>query len=130
MKGAFSFGFDENGKFFFESETDRYDTEVEPSEMEAEALKYVIDAAGAVKLYQRSDSYLTVCNDADVDFCRIKATPRTMWISLDVPEAFQNDDRLANIPNKNQRHWKIKLTSIDEIQKYSDIIEASSKLHY
>ena len=49
---------------------------------------------------------------------------------LDVPEAFQNDDRLASVQNKNQRHWKIKLTSIDEIQKYSDIIEASSKIHY
>ena len=76
MKGVFSFGIDENGKFFYESMTDRYDTEVEPTEMESEALKQIIDVTGAVHLYRRSDSYLTICNDSDNDFCRLKATPR------------------------------------------------------
>lgn len=130
MKGVFSYGIDENGKFFYESVLDRYDTEVEPTEMEAEALKDIIDVTGPVHLYRRSDAYLTICNDADNDFCRLKATPRAFWFSLDVPPEFQDDERLASVQNKNQRHWKIKLTSFDDIKKYSDIIEASSKIVY
>ena len=130
MNGVFSFGIDEDGKFFFESATDRYDTEVEPTEIEAEALKHIINVTGAVHLYDRSGDYLTICNDSDVDFCRLKATPRSLWFSLDVPDEFKNDERLASVPNKNQRHWKIKLKSIDEIGNYADIIEAASKLVY
>ena len=130
IKGAFSFGIDEDGKFFYTSATDRYDTEVEPTELEAQALEHIIPITGAVKLYQRSDSYLTICNEGGNDFCRLKVTPRTMWFSLDMPFAYYEDPRLEHVPNKNQRHWKIKLSSIDDIDLYSDIIKAASEIVY
>ena len=130
MKGAINFGVDENGKFFYESMTARYETEVDPTPIEAEALQYIIGAAGPVKLYRRSDSYLTICNESGNDFCRLKATERAKWFSLEMPFEFFEDERLAGVTNKNQRHWKIKLSSLDEIEKYSDIIAAASKITY
>ena len=130
MKGAITFGIDENGKFFYESATTRYNTEVEPTAIEAEALKYIIEAAGFVKLYRRSDSYLTICNESENDFCRLKATDRAKWFSLDMPKEYYNDSRLNDVQNKNQRHWKIKLNKIEDIAKYSDIIKASSEIVY
>lgn len=130
MKGVFSFGIDDNGKFFYESMTDRYETEVEPTELEAEALKYIIDAAGAVKIYRRTDAYLTICNESGNDFCRLKATERAKWFSLDMPFEYYEDERLKDVQNKNQRHWKIKLKSIEDVVKFADIIKAASLISY
>lgn len=128
MKGAISFGVDENGNFFSDSISSRYNTEAEPTTFETEALKYIIDAAGPVKLYRRSDNFLTVCNQEGNDFCRLKATERAKWISLDMWNCdFQEDSRLASVTNKNQRHWKIKLNNFKDIESYSDIIKAASK---
>ncbi len=130
MKGAITFGIDESGKFFYESMNTRYDTEVEPTELEAQALADIIEAAGAVKIYRRSDAYLTICNESGNDFCRLKATDRAKWFSLEVPVEYQNDSRLDDVQNKNQRHWKIKLHSLDDIIVYSDIIKAASLIVY
>lgn len=130
MKGVLSFGFDENGKFIYESMTDRYDTEVEPTPLEGIALKHIIGASGPVKLYRRSDAYLTICNESGNDFCRLKATERALWFSLDMPQEYYTDERLADVPNKNQRHWKIKLKTIEDIDTYADIIKAASQITY
>lgn len=130
MSGVISFGFDKNNEFIYDSMTDRYEKEVTPTEIEAEALKYITDSAGAVKLYRRTESYLTICNESGNDFCRLKATERAKWFSLDMPFEFYEDERLADVSNKNQRHWKIKLKSFDDIAKYSDIIKASSLITY
>lgn len=130
MKGVFNFGIDENGKFFFDSLTQRYTTEVEPTELEAEALALIIEATGPVKIYRRSDAYLTICNESGNDFCRLKATDRAKWFSLEVPPEYQNDSLLADVKNKNQRHWKIQLQSLDDIVAYSDIIKAASMITY
>ncbi len=130
MKGTINFGIDENGKFFFDSLTQRYNTEVEPTELEAEALALIIEATGPVNIYRRSDAYLTICNESGNDFCRLKATDRAKWFSLEVPAEYQNDSLLANVKNKKQRHWKIQLQSIDDIVVYSDIIKAASLIIY
>lgn len=128
MAGVFSFGIDENGNFFYESMSKRYTTEVEPTEIEAEALKHIVEAAGEVKIYRRSDNYLTICNDAGNDFCRLKATDRAKWFSLDMDGSeYREDPRLTGVKNKNQRHWKIPLNTLDDIASYSDIIKASAK---
>ena len=130
MKGVFNFGIDENGKFFFDSLTQRYNTEVEPTALEAEALELIIEATGPVKIYRRSDAYLTICNESGNDFCRLKATDRAKWFSIEVPSEYQNDSLLADVKNKNQRHWKIQLQSLDDIVAYSDIIKAASLITY
>ena len=62
---------------------------------------------------------------------RVKASSRTLWISLDMNNTgFEDDERLAFVPNKNQRHWKITLSDLEKINEYSDIIKACSKITY
>lgn len=128
MRGAINFGVDENGKFFFESTNERYLTEVEPTELEADALKILFSAVDVpVNLYRRSDAYLTVCNEAGNDFCRLKISERAKWFSLDMDNStFRGDPRLESVQNKNQRHWKIKLKAIEDISLYSDIIKEAA----
>ena len=127
MSGVFTFGIDENGKFFYESMNSRYTTEVEPTDLEAEALKYIVDAAGEVKIYRRTDNYLTICNASGNDFCRLKATERAKWFSLDMDGSkYRDDPRLSGVKNKNQRHWKIQLSAFEKLASYADIIKESA----
>jgi hypothetical protein len=59
------------------------------------------------------------------DFCRLKATDRAKWFSLDLWRAtdkIKNDERLQIVKNKNQRHWKIPLSRISDIEQYSSFI--------
>ena len=129
MKGAFSFGIDENGKFFYESENKRYTTEVEPTEKEAQALAQILAAVDEpVKFYRRSSNYLTICNESGNDFCRLKATDKALWFSLDVWTNKVNDRPCFDrVTNKNQRHCKIKVDSVEEIALFADVIAEAAK---
>ena len=129
MKGIMSFGIDENGKFFFESSTQRYITEVEPTEYEAKALAYICEAAESpVKLFRRSSNYLTICNEAGNDFCRLKATEKALWFSVDMwTNNVADRPSLSAVQNKNQRHWKINLNRVEDIALYSDVIAEASR---
>lgn len=40
-------------------------------------------------------------------------------------ESIKNSEKLKNVSNKNQRHWKIKLSDINDIRNYADILVAS-----
>lgn len=132
MKGALSITVDKNGKVIIESIANR--TEVEVTELESEAVKIIADIIGDVELERRTDSYLTVLNQEGNDFCRLKITERTMWFSFDmnpdIMPQYVSDPRLDSVKNKNQRHWKVKLSCVDELKDYMDIIEASSKIVY
>lgn len=130
MKGAFYIEYDENGHVIISSPFDS-DGEIELTDLEKEAVSYIQKFCGEIDIDLRSDSYLTICNKSGNDFCRIKVTPRTKWFSLDMSgTGFEDDQRLESVTNKNQRHWKIKLNSVDELEKYADIIQASSKIVY
>ena len=74
---------------------------------------------------KRSDNYITLLTKNGFDFCRIKFTQRTAWFSLDMwscPSQVQNDQRLSNVKNKKQRHWKIIVSSPEDVSLYGDII--------
>lgn len=100
--------------------------------IEQDAVSYILKAVDdPIKFCLRSNSYLTICNESGNDFCRLKATPRTLWFSLDVSNTgCEGDERLAFVQNKNQRHWKITLNDIEELEEYADIIRACSKITY
>ena len=88
------------------------------------------DLASLIHMERRSQNYLTLAIPEDgLDFCRVKASPRTLWMSLDVwTGGFPLEDpRLAGVPNKNQRHWKISMSGIDEIANYADLIHSVAK---
>lgn len=78
-----------------------------------------------IKLQRRTDKYLTVCNLSGDDFLRLKMGVKSKWFSVDIhraPADIRKDTRLNDVNNKNQRHWIIKIDSIDDLIKYSDII--------
>lgn len=129
MNGEISFGVDENGKFFYVSGTQRYSTEVEPTKKEAQALAHILAAVdGPVKFYRRSNDYLTICNEAGNDFCRLKASDKVLWFSLDMwTNKVADRPSLSAVQNKKQRHWKIKLDSIDDIEQFNDVIAEAAK---
>lgn len=133
MRGVINFGIDENGNFFYESISTRYSTEVEPTPIENAALQRIIEAIGdnaaQLHLYRRSENYLTICIGCEEwDFCRLKATERALWFSLDMDNSpFAGDPRLSFVKNKNQRHWKIQLANVDEIPLYADIISEAAE---
>ena len=129
MKGIMSFGVDENGKFFFESAGQRYKTEVEPTDIEAQALSRICAAAEVpIKCYRRSDAYLTICNEAGNDFCRLKATEKALWFSVDMwTNKVADRPSLDRVENKKQRHWKIKLSSIEQIDQFADVIAEAAR---
>lgn len=133
MRGVISFGVDENGKFYFESASARYDTEITPSEKEADALGYIVAAVGdladELRFYRRSDSYLTVCVcSPNCDFLRLKATERALWFSLDMwGSPFTKSALFDSVQNKKQRHWKVNLSSVEDIAAYSEAIREAAE---
>lgn len=81
-------------------------------------------------LERRSDNYLSIVCDTGNDFCRVKAGPRSNWISLDLSscdDSIRNDKRLDHIKKRDIRHWKIPLESVDDLKNCADIICASYK---
>ena len=75
---------------------------------------------------RRTDNYLTVVVGQECDFCRIKAGKKSTWFSLSFSSKdrkdLELDPRLSVVANKNHRHWKIPLSSIDKLDGYSDLI--------
>lgn len=81
-------------------------------------------------LERRSDNYLSIVCDTGNDFCRVKAGPRSNWISLDLSscdDSIRDDKRLDHIKKRDIRHWKIPLESVDDLKNCADIICASYK---
>ena len=82
-----------------------------------------------ISLDRRSSSYLSLLTKEEwepgADFCRLKAGVKSVWISLDTwccPKEFTSSDRFSNVVNKNQRHWKIDLPSLNSIAEICDLI--------
>lgn len=84
--------------------------------------------SSAVHVDRRAEQYLTLFVREWSDFCRIKITDRTKWFSLDmcvVPQNIKEQETLSIVNNKNQRHWKIPLSSIKDIENYAEFVIAS-----
>lgn len=118
----------ENGVVGVRCSSDRAKEPVQLNQYESDALSIITNSlpkSADVRLERRTDSYLTLVTGENGDFCRIKATERAKWFSLDLWNAtdeIKNDDRLQNVKNKNQRHWKIPLSSISDLSLYADFI--------
>lgn len=120
---------DDSPEIFFDFDTGL----ITPSDGEKEALRLICEALGPtdsqrLHLERRSNNYLSVIKDESHDFCRIKIGDKSKWFSLSmwgIDRAVLDDPRLESVNNKNQRHWKIALSSIEDISKYSDFIRAS-----
>lgn len=75
-----------------------------------------------IRFRRRSDSYLTLITPDGTDFCRIKTGVQAFWFSLDCWRMKTDDKRFSNVKNKNMRHWKVQLSSIEDFGTNADLI--------
>lgn len=121
--------FSENDVADCHCDLDRVQGSVTLNQYEFDALSIIkksLSDDADVRLERRTDNYLTLVTGECGDFCRMKMSERAKWISLDLwnaPDEIKKDDRLQIVKNKNQRHWKILLSCIDDIEQYSDFIK-------
>lgn len=108
-----------------------YNTDAELTDLEKNAI-YIISSKfeefsvdfSKIRICRRSENYLSLVADNEFDFCRIKAGIRSNWFSihgLNLPDNLKNDSRL-NECNKKLVHWKVKISTIDELNDYADLI--------
>lgn len=106
--------------------------------LEYKALQYIreifekdgINFDKAVRCLRTCDQYLTLYSPNHVDFCRIKVGIRSVWFSVDACRLDKNkkdDVRFNNMNNRNVRHWKVQLESIEDFKTNSDLILATYK---
>lgn len=106
--------------------------------LENKALQYVrnvfeengISFDKAVRCSRPSSSYLTLTSPDGTDFCRIKAGVQSVWFSVDawrLDKDKKEDARFSNVNNRNTRHWKVTLNSVEDFATNSDLILATYK---
>ena len=109
----------------------RYNADAELTEVEQIAINIIISQFeefsvdfSKIKICRRSDNYLSLVAENEFDFCRIKAGTRSSWFSihgLNLSDDLKNDSRFDEC-NKKIVHWKIKLSTIEELEDYVDLI--------
>lgn len=106
------------------------------SELERKAIVILENILNKIKEHNieyivesRTNSYksLTLFDD---DFLRFKFTDRTAWVSIamwtvDIAR-FLSDPRFSVVENKNQRHWKFPLISLESLYALEDVIIRSA----
>ena len=129
---SITIGVDENGKPFVSSQFDNYDKDAELTEYEEKAVSYIKKQFekenipfDTILFRRRSKNYLSLVTPTNNDFCRIKAGPKSAWYSLDMwgcAKELQEHTYFSDVTNKNQRHWKLNLKSIDEFESAAEVI--------
>ena len=122
----------ENGEMEASSNIFRRCEPVKLSPQEEKAVNIVINSIGdkltkEVHLERRTDNYLTIVVGEYGDFCRIKVGVKSTWFSISLPiderKSLFNDPRLSVVEDKNLRHWKIPLLTIEQLLEYEDLIQ-------
>ncbi len=79
------------------------------------------------KIEHRASDYTSLVYDGYNDFIRIKLTDNVSWVSIALSREdqnkYMNDPLFDSQRNKNQRHWRSDLDSIDQLQQYVDMAE-------
>jgi len=83
-----------------------------------------------VVIERRSDDYLSVVCENN-DFLRFKLTPRTKWLSLNLPrdlrKQYESDDLFAAQKKKSAIHWRVTITDASDVDKFKDLIVAACR---
>lgn len=80
---------------------------------------------------RNTEKYLSVVSHDVYDFLRIKAGEKSVWftvfLSPDLQQKFKDDPRFTAQKNKNQLHWKVSLSSVQELENNKDLIQLGYK---
>lgn len=123
---------------YVESDINKRNQSVLLSEYEQEFLNTIFEILDnaefdidIIYLERRTNNYLSLVINNDIDFLRVKITDRTKWFSLDMwwsnKGEYDKDERISSDVNKKQRHWKFKFNCFDDIVSYQDLICNSYK---
>lgn len=128
---AITIGFDPETGAFVKTQFDKRYEPVTLNDLESQEISAIFNVLSkydvsqdSISLERRSDDYLSVIAGND-DFLRLKMGVKSKWFSIRITKEFRQDDRLTNVKNKNQFHWKVAIDSEQDIYLYSDIIYAS-----
>ncbi len=109
-----------------------WEKDLNPTPEESDFLSLVLPwlPAASVVVERRSDDYLSViCGNND--FLRFKLTPRTKWLSLNLPfeirDNYKESPLFAAQKKKSAIHWKASLSSLSDVENYKDLIIASCR---
>ena len=105
--------------------------ELNPTSEENDFLSIILPLLPSdVVLERRSHSYLSLLYDRN-DFLRFKLTSRAKWLSLFIPpelrEKYKDSPLFTDQKKKSLLHWKAKLSSLDDVEKYKELIVASCR---
>lgn len=108
-----------------------WEKELNPSAEESEFLSRVLSFLPcSVFVERRSNDYISVICENN-DFLRFKLSPRTKWLSLNLPSELRPEyiesPLFAAQKKKTVIHWKATLTDISGVDAYKDLIIASCR---
>ncbi len=133
MFGVITIGYDfENGKFIFNEPR-----EVSLNSSEVDFVNIVLgffpsEIFSQIRLEKFSENYTSMVYGENNDFVRFKITDRTKWLSIRLSAS----DRANNVcnplfsaqSNKNQLHWKAKISDLSELENFKTFILSSCGL--
>lgn len=96
--------------------------------MEEKICKRVIELLGKdtskFGIEHRSTDYTSLIY-CDNDFFRVKYTPNAKWISIRLAkqDKIETDERFSLQTNKKQFHWKARISTEEDINKFKDVLE-------
>lgn len=108
-----------------------WEKELNPSDDEREFLSRVLSfLPDTVQVERRSNDYISVICENN-DFLRFKLSPRTKWLSLNLPSKLRpkyiESPLFAAQKKKTVVHWKAALNDISSVEVYKDLIIASCR---
>lgn len=108
-----------------------WEKELNPSADECEFLSRVLSFLPVtVSVERRSNDYISVICENN-DFLRFKLSPRTKWLSLNLPSELRPDyiesPLFAAQKKKNVVHWKATLSAVSDVDAYKDLIISSCR---
>lgn len=127
-------GIDRNGSVFLRNSL-RKDLDLAQEEQRAidivyEALVELGIEDADIHAEQRSANYLSVVAFGVYDFLRLKIGEKSKWFSISSfsfqkseLDELSKDARFADVKNKRQNHWKVKLESTEQLSENRDLIQ-------
>lgn len=125
-------GYDSKSNTFYLSSM--FEKELNTTPFESEAIKKIIallpDSVdnNKLRIERRSNSYISIFYGNN-DFLRLKFSEKTKWISIRLSQEDMklnlNNPLFAAQTNKNQFHWKARVSSIDELEQFRPFLISS-----
>lgn len=126
-----TFGADTNGSVYssniFEKKLDLTDAEKSAIDVIFKAFSEQEISSAEIHPERRSTNYLSIVAFSDYDFIRLKMGEKAKWVSVFLSpkdrSELASDVRFAGVSNKKQIHWKVSLSTVEDLEKHVDLFQ-------